>query len=194
MISRKLWFVLFCLLLVAIDANGQNLDVIRIIPRQGIVINSDSILWDKITIEKICSLYNLKRDTTKFHIENSDWLDPKTDKMVGMSMSYEEFQYRSIIFKFYTIPSSTEKVLGYIEITDPTKYEILTCNGYSLSGPNPKIQEYYPFVKRWDHYSSDMLTISMNSYRLWISLKKNRDNELRISNISMRLNGKIKND
>ena len=184
------------LMLVVFTSNGQNLDLIHLIPGQGIVINSDSILKEKISIEKLCDLLkiNFKRDTMIFNLECRDWINMKTGKMEGDSRVIEEIKYKSIVFKFASKHIQDKMKLDHIEIKDPKEFIIFTSDGYSLSGPNPRIQDYFNFVKGDDSYSSDKLTINLNTYGLWIQLKRITDDDYRLSKLSMSVEGKRNND
>lgn len=187
--------MLLGLMLVAYTSNGQNLDLIHLIPGQGIVINSDSILKEKITIDKLCNLLKIKynKDARSFDLMSRDWINMKTGKMEGDTRIIEEIQYKSIVFRFASKHFRDIMKLDRIEIKDPEEFIIFTSDGYSLSGPNPRFQELFTFVKGSDSYSSDRLTISLNTYALWIQLKK-IGGDYRISDLSMSVEGERSKD
>lgn len=181
--------IILGLLTAAFIANGQNLEVIHLIPKQGIVLNSDSILKDRITIENLCKLLKIRynSDTIIENIEFRDWINEKTGLRGGDCIFFEEVQYKSIVFKFVSSNYNDEKILSYINILDPNEFNIFTNDGNSLSGSNPRIQEFFPFVNEFDNISSDKLTINLNTYGMCIHIMRLKNDDYRISSLSIEL-------
>lgn len=189
MSSLKQYLIALSLLLVLFSTKGQSEEMIHLIPKRGIVLNADSILKEKITIDGLCKLLKIqyKKDTTFINIEHRDWVNVKTGESGGDTRVFEEIYYKSIVFKFVSNYVKDKKILDHIEVKDANEFIIFTSDGYSLSGSNPKIQEFFPFMKDMDSVSSDKLTINLNTYGMWFHFKKIKDVDFRITNLSMNL-------
>ena len=151
-------------------ACGQTRDRVDILPGTGLIINGDSILINRTTIEQLENILSIKADSG-FSIRIWDGFNEKTMEEVSGTELVKNIKFRTLDFE-YVGADSTSLKLNWVRISNSNDMDIMINEELKLGTLNPIILELFKQTST-DYVSDDHKTYNLYSHGVSFKLVDN---------------------